>query len=230
MVHTRFPLPATAGKVTDVDQALWSFLNGYLNTPTPTQAYDWLIGLGCADIRIAELAADCYLNGQGKKILYSGGFGRITRSINRLTEAATFKDCALAMGVPIADIVVETKSSNTAENITFALKLLNQSQAPSVAFVCRNIFRPRVYAVIKRHRPDLPFALLSPKLTLEQYLATEKDPAEETLTMARAMMAGEVDRLLLYPKKDWQIALPIPPDVIAARDLLKLQGYTRFSV
>ena len=79
--------------------------------------------LGGAKNRV-ERAAELYRRGIVNKIIASGGIGPF--STNRNTpEAVEFHDQLVELGVPGNDIIVESRSRNTAENIDFSLSKIS---------------------------------------------------------------------------------------------------------
>ncbi len=63
-----------------------------------------------------------YFNGKVQKILFSGGSGQLT---NKKIEAVFIRDYLLSIGVNDEDILIDTKSRNTFENVKYSLELLN---------------------------------------------------------------------------------------------------------
>ncbi|GEM_PF-3164098 len=76
------------------------------------------------DLRVAERGADLFLQGFAPYIIFSGGFGRLTKDIFEKTEAETFAEIARNIGVPEEKIIIENISSNSGENIEFTKELL----------------------------------------------------------------------------------------------------------
>ena len=64
-------------------QILWDFMK--LNQPLKKS--DFIIVLGCADIKVADVAIDVYNQGLSDKIIFSGGLGKITKNIWKIPEA-----------------------------------------------------------------------------------------------------------------------------------------------
>ena len=214
--------------IANAEACLWQYLSGfypYDQAAGHSQTFDWIIGLGSTDIRVAEACAHYWLlgreRGKATNLLFSGGYGRLSRNNQSITEAEAFRQRAIALGVTADAIYVEDQSSNTAENIHLSAKLIANLQQSSVLYVCRNIFRPRVYAVVKQQLPDLRFALASPELSYQQYANTP-----ELQVLAKNMMAGEIERLQVYPGQGWQIALPLPEPVLQAQQRLYAAGYS----
>ncbi len=228
---------------------LWQFLNGYGREPA--KVCFWGLGFGCADTRVAEHCAELYRRGLAQRLLFSGGFGRITRAIFNNTEAETFAQRAIALGVPSEHILREPRASNTAENVRFSFALLEKQKkvqqqtelqqqasatgAPMVV-ACRNIYRPRVAATLRRWQPQQPFYLASPDLTYTEFAISPKqqdpkqqNPEQENPTQenqARHALVGEIDRLLQYPKRGWLAPVDIPVAVLQAYQTLEAAGYT----
>ena len=53
----------------------------YHHLHQPLQKADCILGFGSHDLHVAERAAALYLAGYGKYIIFTGGFGRITKQI-----------------------------------------------------------------------------------------------------------------------------------------------------
>ncbi|MFT3948269.1 MAG: YdcF family protein [Agriterribacter sp.] len=93
---------------------------------------DCILALGSHDVRVADRAADLYLQGFAPLIVFSGGLGNLTSGIWTIPEADLFAAIAVKKGVPEKDILIENKSTNTGENIIFSQKILKEkgSQIP----------------------------------------------------------------------------------------------------
>ena len=79
----------------------------------------------------ARKAAQLYLDGWASKIIYSGDSADPMAASN----AAEMKKIAISMKVPARNILVEEKSTNTAENATYTMKLLDEMDARKVILV-----------------------------------------------------------------------------------------------
>ena len=90
---------------------------------------DVIFVLGNRDTRVAECAAQLYLDGWAP-ILLCAGSGSIhnhkpgREQFVNTTEAEVFANIAIRMGVPKEAIIIENKSQNTGENYEFAVKIL----------------------------------------------------------------------------------------------------------
>ncbi len=84
----------------------------------------------CLESRINQ-AVYLYKSHYAPKILMSGGFDNGTK----VSEAETMKLIAEKDGVPVADILVETKSTSTYQNLAFSQKILNKTGLHSTIIV-----------------------------------------------------------------------------------------------
>ncbi len=84
----------------------------------------------CLESRIGQ-AVKLYKNHYAPKILMSGGVDKG----DTISEADTMKTIAEKDGIPAADILVETKSASTYQNLAFSQKLLNEAGLHSAIIV-----------------------------------------------------------------------------------------------
>jgi uncharacterized SAM-binding protein YcdF (DUF218 family) len=87
--------------------------------------------------RRVELAVQLYRERVAPVLLLSGGCPR------PVSEAEVMRALAVAAGVPDAAILVETASSNTAENAFASARLLRQRGARRVVLVSHRLHLPR---------------------------------------------------------------------------------------
>jgi uncharacterized SAM-binding protein YcdF (DUF218 family) len=84
----------------------------------------------CLESRINQ-AVYLYKNHYAPKILMSGGIDKV----DTVSEAYTMKTIAEKDGIPAADILVETKSTSTYQNLAFSQKTLNEAGLHSAIIV-----------------------------------------------------------------------------------------------
>src|SRR6185436_8429465 len=96
---------------------------------------DCILTLGSHDLRVAERAAQLYLEGWAPLMIFSGGLGNFTKEVWTETEADQFAAIAVSMGVPSSSILVENRSTNTGENILFTQQLLEQKNLDPHFFI-----------------------------------------------------------------------------------------------
>ena len=105
-------------------ETLWK----YLKMNHEVEKANCIIGFGCHDILVAKRASELYLKGYASKIIFTGGYGRVTKKMWNQTEAEKFKEVAINRGVPESDILVEEKSKNTGENIEYTKNLIKKEE------------------------------------------------------------------------------------------------------
>lgn len=139
-----------------------------LNRPSYTQDFILVLGSGLIDGKIVppllaqriDTAIQFYLKQKKAtqhplKIIMSGGKG----SDELLAESVAMKNYALEKGIPEEDILVETHSTNTLENMQFSKKIMEQEYGNEhfkTIFVTNNfhLFRAGLLARISHLKAD----------------------------------------------------------------------------
>jgi uncharacterized SAM-binding protein YcdF (DUF218 family) len=183
---------------------------------------DCILVLGSHDTRVAERGAELYLQGWAPLLIFSGGLGRLTDGLWQEAEADKFSKIAMQMGVPANAILVENKSTNTGENIHFTRQLLEQKNLYPETFIVvqKPYMERRSYATFKKVWPEKDIIITSPQISFEEYPIGD-------LTMDRVIqiMVGDLQRIKLYAKKNFQIEQDIPQKVWKAYEQLVKAGY-----
>jgi len=202
---------------------LWDYHHLY-HVPAPS---DCILVLGSLDLRVANRGAELYLQGMAPYIVFSGGFGNITRGMWKDPEAELFARIALDMGVPAEAIFTENQSTNTGENILFTQRLLDDKGLCPEKFllVQKPYMERRSYATFKKHWPDKPLLVTSPRIGFEDY-PTPDMPMEQVIDL----MVGDLQRIKVYPARGFQIPQEIPDKVWTAYEKLVGWGFTRHLV
>ncbi len=185
---------------------------------------DCIIVLGSHDVRVAERGAELLLQDYAPLLVMSGGLGNLTRDVWTRPEARIFKDVALKMGVPENKIIVEDTSSNTGENALFSMKLLGENNifADKVILVQKPYMERRTFATFKIHYPKVWVFVTSPQIPFDEY------PNDEiSFTDLVNIMVGDLQRIILYPAKGFQIHQDVPAEVLDAFEKLKAAGFTK---
>ncbi len=187
-------------------QRLWD----YLSIGTSKDSPDIFFVFGRDDFAIADKAAELYRSYR-KKLILLGGRGRLTGTITG-SEAEAFRDHLLLKGVPEQDMVLETKSSNTGENIIEGLAILQGLGIYSrVGIVTHAPHVRRTLAAARLHAPQIDWLLFPDSCTIDT------QPLAETVKE----LVGEVDRLETYPALGYIASDPIPLDILEIRNLLR---------
>ena len=204
-------------------QILWDFMHMH---QSPEKA-DVIVGFGCYDEDIPRRCAELWHQGFAPWVCFSGGLGRNTSSLWSKSEAERFTAIAMAAGVPGDRILLEDKSTNSAENLLFTPKVLAEAgiKAEKIIAVHKPYMEKRLWAAMQVYWPDVNAVYTSPNVTVEEHIAHA-----EAVGMTRKgvieTLVGDVQRMELYAKKGYQASVQIPDEVRAAFDALVAQGYT----
>ncbi|MCW3112413.1 MAG: hypothetical protein JWR18_809 [Segetibacter sp.] len=199
-------------------QKIWD----YHHVNNTLEKSDCILVLGSHDVRVAERAADLFLQQWAPLLIFSGGLGRLTEDMWTETEADKFAKIAIEMGVPEEAILIENKSTNTGENILFTQKLLDQNNLHPQSFIVvqKPYMERRSYATFKKHWPDKKLIVTSPQISFVDY------PNDEiSLEKVIHIMIGDLQRIKIYAEKGFQIYQPIPDDIWQAFEKLVALGF-----
>ncbi len=185
---------------------------------------DCIFVLGSLDTRVAEYASDLFLDGYAAYIIFSGGFGVVTKNVFEKPEADLFAEIAIKRGVPSNKILIENRSTNTGENVEFTKQLLREKKLNPQTFILvqKPYMERRTFATFSKIWPEKEFIVTSPPLSFEQY-PNEVISRERTINY----LVGDLQRIKVYPTKGWQIYQEIPPHVWDAFEKLVALGYDK---
>ena len=185
---------------------------------------DCIIVLGSHDTRVAERGAELYLAGWAPLVLMSGGLGSLTSGMWTRPEAEVFADIALGMGVPRDALLLESRSTNTGENVELSRRLLAERGVlpRSAIAVQKPYMERRTLATFGVRWPELELVVTSPQLSFDEY--TSQGISRDDVIH---IMVGDLQRLSVYAKKGFSTPQQIPPDVAAAYEGLVAAGYTK---
>ena len=188
---------------------------------------DCILVLGSHDLRVAERAADLYLEGLAPLVVFSGGLGRLTSRLWKEPEAVKFSRVARGRGVPESAILVESESTNTGENVRLTRRLLEGSGLTPQSFIVvqKPYMERRAYATFRKVWPEKAVLVTSPRVPLADY-PTDDIPQEELINI----MVGDLQRIRVYADLGFQIPQEIPANVWSAYERLVELGYTRHLV
>ena len=205
-------------------QILWDYLGMH---QSPEKA-DCIVGFGNFNTNIARRAAELYCQGYAPKVLFTGGLGRNTAGLLPEPEAVRFARVAMACGVPEADILLEPDSTNTAENILFTRRLLEERGIPHshILGVHQPFMERRIFAAMGVYWPEPRFTVTSPQVTIPEDLEDAKKQGV-TENAAVSVIVGDFQRMDLYAKKGYQIPQEIPEEAWAAFRQLVALGYDK---
>jgi uncharacterized SAM-binding protein YcdF (DUF218 family) len=192
---------------------------------------DIILVLCSHDTSVAERGAELFLDGFAPLLMFSGGLGAITRHLWREPEADQFAAIAVNMGVPRERILIENRSTNTGENVSFTKQLLAERQLYPQTFILvqKPYMERRSYATFRKRWPEKHVVVTSPQVSLDEYLngySNKRLSSDDVV----GIMVGDLQRIRLYAEKGYQIPQDIPDDVWRAYEELVRAGYDKYLV
>lgn len=201
-------------------QALWD----YHDMHHELHPADIGVGLGSHDLGVATYTAELFHQKLFPLIVFTGANAPTTVDRFPRGEALHYREHALSLGVPNSAILVESRATNTGENIEFTRKLLAERAVPvmSAILVSRPYQQRRVYATARKLWPELEIMCASLPLALADYIQAIGD-ADRVVNM----LVGDTQRIMEYPEHGFAIEQEMPSDVESAYRYLVAQGYTK---
>jgi len=141
--------------MTPVNEAEFPAISEYLNISTPLPPHaDLIFVFGTRLPDPIPIAVDLYQRDVAPYIVITGGDNRQTG----VNEARAHCDLLLKSGIPADCIIMEDRSANTLENVTFALpeieKRLDLHLIQRMIVVAKWMHARRAVMTLKRHVPD----------------------------------------------------------------------------
>jgi len=123
--------------------------------PSP-EPCDIIFVFGGSHPGLWEKAAEAYFAGLGKEIIVTGGYRRTAQRHSSWTygttpEAHVIRRKLIELGVPKEIISYEDRSTNTLENVLFALQAYDFSQVDSILAVCKCYAVGRQCRTLQQH-------------------------------------------------------------------------------
>jgi uncharacterized SAM-binding protein YcdF (DUF218 family) len=192
---------------------------------------DAILVLCSHDERVAERAAQLFHEGRAPLVIFSGGQGSITRSLWDEPEAERFGRIAVSLGVPRENILTETQSTNTGENVEFTKRLLADRGLDLQKFIVvqKPYMERRAYATFRQLWPEKDLVVTSPQVSFREYLDHYTNRALSVADVV-GIMVGDLQRIKIYPARGWQIPQEIPDDVWRAYEELIRAGYDKYLI
>ena len=200
-------------------RVLWDYML-LRHEPAPA---DVILVLGSNDVRVGEHGARLFLRGLAPLMVCSGNVGRLTAGRFVKSEAETFADAAVRLGVPRPSILIEAASTNTGENIDRSRELLASAgvQVSRVIVVQKPYMERRAWATFKLRWPEPELQVTSPPIAYDEY-PTPQIPRDLVINI----LVGDVQRMRVYAERGFQVPQPMPDEVWAAWTELVARGYT----
>lgn len=182
----------------------------------PLSQADVILALGCHDTRVAAHAARLWHERWAPLVVVTGGRGKMTADWAE-TEARVFARVAREHGVPPEALLLEETATNTGENITASRRLLD---GLGVAvrrgiLVAKPYMTRRSLATARCRWPEAEWSASAPELGFEAFC--ERRSIE--------LMVGDLQRMVVYAERGYQVPMPVPAEVWAAYEELARLGY-----
>jgi uncharacterized SAM-binding protein YcdF (DUF218 family) len=204
-------------------RVIWNYLQ-LRHRPIPA---DVIIALGTNDLRVAKFAARMYRQGFGRRVVFTGGIAHQNDLLStgwERPEAEMFAEAAEKEGVPRDRMLLETRATNTAENIRFARLLIEDHgvEVRNVVLVVKPFMQRRTWASMVVEWPEMPASVASQEMTLDEYFTDELTPERVT-----NIMMGDLQRIWVYSRRQWAAPQVVPGEVRTAFDRLVQLGFTK---
>ena len=113
----------------------------------------------------------------------------------------------------------------TLENVILTWRLLDQYaiHPDKIILIHKPYMERRVYATFKKIWPEPKLFVTSPQIRYEEYWNEE---IEEDWGIH--IMVGDLQRILIYPNRGFQIPQLIPDNILEAYKILLQRGYTQY--
>jgi hypothetical protein len=130
----------------------------------------------------------------------------------------------MRLKVPGEQILLETRSTNTSQNLRFTRQLLDEHgiHPGRIVIAVKPFMQRRTWATLEVVWPEVQATLASPQMTLDEYFTPELD-ADKIVNI----MMGDLQRIWIYGPRGWSSPQVIPDRVRSAYDQLVKLGYTR---
>ena len=194
----------------------------------PAAPADAIVGFGTFDLGLPRFCGDLQRDGHAPLLIFTGGIGAGTADLGQ-PEADAWRAELRRSHPEIGDgqLVLENRSTNTAENIRFTAELLaREHPARALGVGVRRVIGVaspsrlrRVALTWKKLQPAVP---LVPQRPPAATWASEKALHESKGVDYAAHLCGELDRIVAYAEREWLVPEPLPEVIAAAH--LRLRG------
>ena len=189
---------------------------------------DVIFALGTYDLAVPRYAAQLFLDGWAPMLAFSGykpANSEMKGDLWEKSEAETFKDVALTMGVPEDKILIETEARNTQQNFEMMDDVFRAHDVnpKTVILVQKPYMERRVWATGLVRWPQRELIMTSPPISFEEYIARTDIPLDRTL----CHLVGDTERIKLYSENGFLAPQEMPEEVWAAYEALVSMRYTK---
>jgi uncharacterized SAM-binding protein YcdF (DUF218 family) len=210
--------------IQNLGRVLWE----YLKLGSPLGPREAIVVFGGHDLRVAEWAAQLWLDGWAPRLVLSGGLGYYTSKIWKEPEAHKFRRIALEKGVDFGAILMEDQSRNSGENVSHTRAMLQSHGIALQKALCvqKPYLERRVLLTLRKQWVDCDFLMTSPPISYANY------PQPDIIDFDKLLneLVGQVDRLEKYPSLGFTEWTKVPEEVLRAKARLVELGFVNHVV
>lgn len=200
-------------------QVLWD----YHQVDLPPVQSDIGLVLGSHDLGVVDVAVRLYRVGLFPIVVMSGSNSPTTIERFPRGEAVHYAEYAEQLGIPSAQILKETRATNTSENFTFAEKLLDAEgiALSSAVVVSKPYMQRRALLTARKVWPGVSITLACDSISLPSYIESIGDAK-----LVIDMLVGDTQRIVVYGAKGFAEQEELPSEVDRAYRALAERGFT----
>jgi len=192
----------------------------------PQTAVEAIMGFGTFDLTLPVFCGKAFFRYGAKKIIFTGGIGAGTADLGK-PEADAWAEAALAAHPTLRreQLILENRSTNTAENIHFTAALLEREHSGfqlgtglhHAVIVASPSRLRRVKLTLQHLQPRLRATRALPRVDFDREFAEH----ERRGIPYFAHLCGELDRIVSYPARGWIAEEALPSDIAEAHAVLR---------
>lgn len=160
--------------MTDAAARVFEYLSE--TDPLGARPFDAVMGFGMFDLSLASYCGTVAASGIARHIIFSGGIGAGTGDLGRPEADAWLDTLRRSHPSLVNRVLVENRSTNTAENVAFTAALLAAQSPPLVmgqsitrmVIVASPTRLRRVWLTLRQQHPSLTIARRLPPTTLAE--------------------------------------------------------------
>jgi len=193
---------------------LWT----YMSSKRAREQCDAIVVCCSYDLRVCDYACALIKQNVAPRLVLTGKTGNWTRHLWDVPEARIFKDRAVGNGIEADKIELELQATNFGENIAFVRRLMPQLRR--VTFITKPAAVLRVALTIPIQWPEVTFWVDSPPFLFPQDVSN----VIGVFGIINEMV-GDIDRVIQYPSRGFQIPHQLPPEVLESWRELAAEGF-----
>lgn len=172
------------------------------------------------DLRVCDHACELVRSGLSDKLIFSGKTGHWTGMLWNVPEARVFGERAKSLGMDERMLMLEEKATNIGENIAYSKALV--PEATAVTFVTKPNTLLRVKLTVPVQWPGVRVYTSCPSIDFPAGVSN----AVGLFGLINEMV-GDIERIVEYPKRGYQVRHEFPPGILDSWKYLKHQGFTQ---